>query len=229
MLARSLTLVRWLVVAASGAGALTFAPEARAQALDGGDGEDYATPKAERRNGFMAPLQTEYGYMSVEGYHKKLGETGLPEYRSHIGGVGGTFALVLGGVLRDWLTAGLVLRTSGVTGNDNTVVGGISGVGLQLQGFPLWSRGGAWRDVGLVGEFGVGLGGILDNTDSDDPDVLADGGGMSHVGVGLSYEVFKFWLFSAGPVVNYSHQFSQSMSSHIATAGIKLTFYSAQP
>jgi hypothetical protein len=176
----------------------------------------------------MASLQTDFGYMSVEGYPNKLGQIGSPDYRSHIGGVGNSLSLVLGGALRDWLTAGMVVRTGGVMG-ENQIVGGITALGLQLQGFPLWSQGGAWRNLGLVGEFGVGLGGIVDNTDKDNPDVLADGGGMSHLSFGVSYEVFKFWLFSAGPVVNYAHQFSQSVSGHAVTGGMKLTFYSAQP
>ena len=75
----------------------------------------------------------------------------------------------------------------------------------------------------------MGLGSIVDVTDPDDVDILADGGAMSRVGLGVSYEVWKFWLFSAGPVVNYTYQFSQSLSTHMATAGIKLSLYTAQP
>lgn len=219
---------RWALVAGFVLGATAWSSLAQAQAIDGGDGENYSAPPPERRNGFMATLQTEYGYMSVEGYPNKLGRIGNPDYRSHIGGVGSVVSLVLGGALRDWLTAGLVIRTAGVFGEDK-IVGGISGIGMQLQGFPLWARGGAFRDLGIVGEFGVGLGAISDTSDKDDAKVLAEGGGMSHLSLGASYEVFKFWLFSAGPVLNYSHQFSQSMTGHSVTGGIKLTFYSAQP
>lgn len=216
-----------LVVALSALG-LCVAPRAHAQALDGGDGEDYAAPKAERRDGVMASLQADYGFAAVEGYPNKLGQIGDPAYRSYIGGLGGNISLVLGGAIRDWLTAGLLLRGASVQGEQN-IIGTMSGIGLQMQGFPLWTMGGFGRNLGVTGEFGVGIGSILDITDQKDPDILADGGGMSHLGIGLSYEVFKFWLFSAGPVVNYTHQFSESMSSHLVSAGMKLTFYLGQP
>jgi hypothetical protein len=219
---------RWVLVAGFVLGATAWSSAAHAQAVDNGDGESYAAPAAERRNGFMATLQAEYGYLSVEGYPNKLGQIDNPAYRSHIGGVGSIVSLVIGGALRDWLTAGLVIRSAGVYGEGN-IVGGIAGIGLQLQGFPLWERGGAFRDLGLVGEFGVGLGAISDTSDKHDTRVLAEGGSMSHLSLGASYEVFKFGLFSAGPVLNYSHQFSQTMTGHSITGGIKLTFYSAQP
>ncbi len=48
---------------------------------------------------------------------------------------------------------------------------------------------------------------------------------MSHVALGASYELFKFWLFSAGPTVQYTYQKSDSLAAHLATAGMKLTFY----
>lgn len=219
---------RWVLVGALTLGGQSLAGNARAQALDGGDGENYAAPAAERRDGFMASLQVDYGFMGVEGYPNKLGEIGVPEYRSYVGGLGGNIQLVLGGVLRDWLTAGLLLRAASVRG-EGEVTGTSAAIGMQLQAFPLWSRGGFGRDLGVTGEFGVGLGSIVDLTDADDPDILADGGAMSHLGLGASYELWKFGLFSAGPLVNYTYQFSQSLSSHVATAGLKLTFYSGQP
>lgn len=225
---------RWVLV-----GALALAAQlsmsapwlvksAHAQALDGGDGEEYSAPPAERRDGFMASLQVDYGFMGVEGYPNKLGQIGDPAYRSYVGGVGGNLQLVLGGALRDWLTAGLLVRAASVQG-EGDIIGTAAAIGMQLQGFPLWSHGGFGRNLGVTGEFGVGLGSIVDATDPDDIDILADGGGMSHLGVGLSCELWKFWLFSAGPVVNYTYQFSQSLSSHVATGGMKLTLYTAQP
>lgn len=219
---------RWVVVGALALGGQAVATSAHAQALDDEGDEAHAAPPAERRNGFMASLQAETGFLGVEGYPNKLGQINNPAYRSYVGGLGSNLQLVLGGALRDWLTAGLVVRVASVAG-EGDVFGSAGGIGLQLQGFPFWSRGGFGRDLGIVGEFGVGLGSIIDATDRDDVDILADGGSMSHLALGVSYEVWKFWLFSAGPVVNYMHQFSQSMSSHAVTGGIKLTLYTAQP
>jgi hypothetical protein len=200
-----------------------------AQSLDGGrDGENFAAPPAERRDGFMASLGYNVGYGAIGGYPNKLGQIDNPGYYSEITGLGTNLSLVLGGALRDWLTAGLLIRAGGVT-SDEKVVGGSTGIGLHIEGFPLWARGGPWRNIALTGEFGVGVGYIADTTDQKDPLVLADGGAMSHLAVGAAWEVWKFWLFSAGPAVQYTYQYSNSLSAHLATAGMKLTFYWNQP
>jgi hypothetical protein len=199
------------------------------QSLDGGkDGENIAAPPAERRDGFMASLGYNVGYGAIGGYPNKLGQIDNPGYYSEITGMASNFTLVLGGALRDWLTLGLLIRAGGIA-SEEKIVGGSTGLGLRAEGFPLWSRGGMWRDLALTSEFGVGIGSIVDVKDNDDPLILADGGAMTHLAVGVSYEAWKFWLFSAGPVVQYTYQRSTSLSAHLATAGMKLTFYSGQP
>lgn len=207
---------------------LVTAP-ALAQSLDGGkDGENFAAPTAERRDGFMAQLGYNVGYGSIGGYPNKLGQIDNPGYYSEIGGMASNLHLVLGGALRDWLTVGLLIRMGGIS-SDEDVVGGSYGVGLHAEGFPLWAKGGVWRDIALIAEFGVGLGSIVDISDKDDLQVLADGGAMTHLSVGAAYEVWKFWLFSAGPAVQYTYQTSTSLSAHMGTAGLRMTFYWNQP
>lgn len=200
-----------------------------AQSLDGGkDGENIEAPPAERRDGFMAALGYNVGYGSIGGYPNKLGQLDNPGYYSEVTGLASSLNLVLGGALRDWLTVGLLIRAGGIA-SEELVVGGSSAIGMHIEGFPLWSRGGAWRDIALTAEFGLGLGSLVDIEDEDDPQILAEGGAMSHYAIGAAYEVWQFWLFSAGPAVQYTYQTSPSLSAHLVTAGMKLTFYWNQP
>lgn len=217
------------IQAAALVGALLVTTQAFGQSLDGGkDGENFAAPPAERRDGFMASLGYNLGYGAIGGYPNKLGQIDNPGYYSEVTGMTSNLSIVLGGAVRDWLTLGLLLRFGGIA-SDEKILAGSSGVGLRLEGFPLWSRGGIWRDVALTGEFGVGLGSVVDATDDKDPKILADGGAMSHAAIGAALELWKFWLFSAGPAVQYTYQTSDSLSAHLATAGMKLTFYWGQP
>lgn len=210
-------------------GASLWTAPAFAQSLDGGkDGENFAAPPAERRDGFMAQLGYNAGYGSIGGYPNKLGQIDNPGYYSEVAGLGSNLQLVLGGALRDWLTVGLLIRMGGVS-SDEDVVAGSYAVGMHAEGYPLWAKGGVWRDIALTAEFGVGLGSIVDISNKDDTRILADGGAMTHLAIGAAYEVWKFWLFSAGPAVQYSYQRSTSLSSHLATAGVRMTFYWNQP
>lgn len=201
------------------------------QAVDAGDGEDYAAPPTERRGGFMASLSYDVGYGLIGGYPNRLGQLNNPRFYEEVSGLGAGFGLVLGGALRDWLTAGLLVRVGGVQRLDeDSIVAGSNAIGLRLEGYPLYPRGGAWRDLSLAGEFGVGLGSVVDLEGSDDDaEVLADGGAMSHLALAAGYSPWRFWHFSAGPELRYTYQYSQSMTAHVATAGMRLTFFGVQP
>lgn len=220
-----------LLVMSAGCALQLAAIPAYAQAVDEGDGEEYAAPPTERRGGFMASLSYDLGYGVVGGYPNKLGQIDNPAFYREVSGFDAGFGLVLGGALRDWLTAGLLVRLAGVQqfDSDSELLAASSTIGLRVEGYPLYGRSGAWRDVGIAGEFGVGLGSVVDAEDRDDVQVLADGGAMSHLGLGVTYTPWRFWLFSAGPEVRYVYQYSQSLTAHLATVGMRLSFFGVQP
>jgi hypothetical protein len=93
-----------------------------------------------------------------------------------------------------------------------------------MEGFPMWALGGEWRDVGVFAETGVGGSIIVD----PEQNIVADGGAMSVLGVGAFYEPWQLWHFSFGPGLSYHHEYSQSLSSHVVSLGVRTVFYGVQ-
>jgi hypothetical protein len=110
-------------------------------------------------------------------------------------------------------------------GGSDDASGGAFAIGMHLEGFPLYSLGGLYRDLGISAEFGAGGGVVLDSDDEE----TANGGSMSMVGAGVFFEPWQFWQMSTGPAVMYVHQFSRPLTVHAALLGWRLAFYSGQP
>lgn len=194
---------------------------AHAQVFDSG-GPDYDPPEPERRYGFTFGAAATWGYGSFVGYPNKLGQIDDPAFEQTVGGFSQASSLWLGGTLRDWFTFGFGLSARSAEDGENTAQNGA--FVLHIEAFPLYGLGGEWRDVGAFTE--VGAGGSLILQDDDD---VADGGAMSVIGIGAFYEPWQLWHFSFGPVLAYTHEFSQSMTSHVVSLGIRSVFYGVQP
>jgi hypothetical protein len=199
-----------------------MAVPARAQVFDSG-GADYEPPEPERRYGFAFGLSYGAGYGSALGYPNKLGEIDNPEFEQSVGGFAVASQIWVGGTLRDWFTFGLGLSSR--VAQEGEIQAQNGAFVVHMEGFPLWSLGGEWRDLGLMMETGAGGAIIADQ----DQEVLADGGAMSVLGFGAFYEPWQLWHFSFGPGVAYHYEFSQSLSSHVVTAGFRTAFYGVQP
>jgi hypothetical protein len=191
-------------------------------AQEGADETNYVPP-AERRSGFSVGLGAGLGVGSFTGYPNEVAKIDNPEYRSSTGlAPASGYSIWLGGALRDWLTVGVGLFTSG-GGKDDTVGGG-GAFGMHIESFPLYALGGTLRDLGLVTEFGAG-GGAL----QEDGDETANGGNMSFIGLGAFWEPLRFWHMSHGPIIMYKTMFSDTMNGNAAFAGWRVAFYWTQP
>jgi len=156
---------------------------------------------------------------TARGYPNDVAKIGLPEYEAHAGvGVSVGGALWIGGSLADWLSLGV-----GMVGG-STKSGGLMSSGaafsVRIESFPLFYRGGAWRDAGLL--LTAGLGG---QSIKRGKETLAQGEGTSAVGAGVFYEPWRWWHLSFGPQLEYNHQFSRSMSAHTLVLGVRTVFY----
>jgi hypothetical protein len=198
---------------------------AHAQAVDDAGGVDYPAPEPTQRGGVMIGLGLGYGYGHVEGYRNKLTEIGNPEFRQNVGGLGSNTSIWIGGALRDWVTFGVGVTSSGATKGD--IIGGVGSVGVRLEGFPLFALGGLGHDLGFVGEFGAGGGAVISQENKRDP--LADGGSMSFLGFGAFWEVLKVWHWVIGPSIHYTHAFSSSLRGNIVTVGLRTALYWTRP
>ena len=210
-----------LVGVAAFVGSATIAASAEAQVVEN-EYADYPAPETERRGGFTIGLGAGAGFGSFSGFPNKLSEIGDPELEQNVDGFAFGNAVWLGGTLRDWIGFGLGLSMRGASEGDLTASN--QAFIIHLEGFPLYGLGGEWRDVGIAGNFGAG--GALINDGSDD---VADGGIMSVLGLGVFYEPWKFWHFSTGPSLDYTHEFSESLRSNTVTLGMRFVFYGKQP
>lgn len=206
---------------ALGCGALglcTYTPSLRAADGDATASAPTSAP-AERRSGLTFGLMGGLLTSSARGYPNDVAKIDVPQYEAHSGlGVSTGGAFWIGGALADWLNVGI-----GVIGGSSQRGGLRSGGGafnVRLESFPLFYRGGHYRDLGVL--FTAGTGGY---TIERGKEKLAEGAGASAVGFGVFYEPWRFWQLSFGPQLEYNHQFSDSMSAHTFVLGMRTVFY----
>lgn len=181
-----------------------------------------------RRGGFALGVETGAGVAHYAGYPNEVAKLGDPQFRRSTGaGLGTELGLWLGGALRDWLTVGLGASLASAQGGGT--VGSGFGLLFNVEAFPLFNHGKALRDLGLGFSGGVAFGVLFDEEDTAFTDPVANGGVMSRLSGSVFYEPFRFWHFSSGPRISYTHAFSQSLSIHQVVGGWRLVFYGVQP
>jgi hypothetical protein len=197
----------------------------RVASADTGDWQDkwesnYNPGRAQRRSDFAVGLLAGYTVAAVSGYPNDVEKIDNPTYRASTGaGTGSGMGFWVGAALRDWIVVGIGALASTVNGNGYESTGGA--FVLHVEGFPLFYEGPVFRDLGIVGDFGAG-----GRTITKDSNVVADGGAMSFVALGLIYEPFRIPShISAGPILQVAEQFSQTLTSTTVTAGFQVAFY----
>ena len=207
---------RLLLVCAS-LGVLSLHGQARADSpeatWDGGY-QQVAT----RRSGFMIGLTAGLELGSAHGYPNELAKLDNPLFKRNTAlGVGGTNRLWLGGALSDWFVFGVGLAGFGLKHGQTEAAGGA--FIFHVETFPLFYRGGAFRDLSVFGDFGAG-GMKIEGHDREQ----ADGGLMSVVGLGVAYDPLHFWKFTLGPAVEYWHLWSQTLTMNSVALEARFTF-----
>jgi hypothetical protein len=188
------------------------------------EGSELPVPPTQRRGGFVLGASLNYGTGFAAGYPNKIQEIGDPDFRTELNTpFYAGLSLFLGGAIRDWLTVALTMASGGAQ-QDDSRLGGFM-LGLRIESFPAYSLGGAWRDVGLVTQFGVGSNAVLDQEDK----VIADGGSMRSLGVGAFFQPLRWWHMGFGPGVMYLHQSSDSMHINMFSLGLRAVFYGEHP
>gem|GEM_PF-952116 len=188
----------------------------------------YRPPPTERRGGFAMGLTLSYGLGDYRGYPLEVEALNDPTQEQKTGlSMASNLSLWLGGSPRDWLTVGVGLSLMGATLNQE--IGTTTGILFHVEGFPLYSWGGTFRNLGLGFDGGVGIGAIYAKDDKKFEDPLAESGGMSTLGFSVFWEPILFWKISMGPAVNYTYAFSQTMQVNQFVLGFRTALYSAQP
>jgi hypothetical protein len=177
---------------------------------------------ARRRSGFVAGLTLGLAAGNAYGYPNELAKLNDPLYERNTGGAfGGINRLWIGGALTDYLVFGFGFAGMGMT-HDQTKAAGSAFI-FHVEGYPLFYRGGVFRDLSIFGDFGAGSMQITGNGRQD-----ADGGLMSVLGFGAGYEPLRFWKFTFGPAVEYWHWWSQTLTMNSVSVEARLTFVGGQ-
>jgi hypothetical protein len=175
-----------------------------------------------RRSGFMLGLDLGVALGNGTGFPNEVAKLDDPAYRRNSGfGLGVSNRVWFGGALSDWFVFGIGLNAMQLKHNDVTLKA--SAFIFHVEAYPLFYRGGAFRDLSVFGDFGVGSARIQGRGRED-----ADGGSMSSIGLGVGYDAVRFWKFSLGPAVEYWHQFSQTMTVNSVALEARLTFVGGQ-
>jgi hypothetical protein len=199
---------------------LSAAGASHAQRKDSGHWDGGFDKTAQRRSDFTIGASAGFGLGTGLGYPNEVGQIDNPAYETSTGvGSNGGGTVWFGGALRDWFTFGLGVTYASITSGDAKLSGG--GFVFRLEAFPLFSQGGGLQDLGLAGNFGIGTA-TIDKGGQE----RADGGSLSIVGLSAFHETWRLGRLTLGPMVEYTHTFSQTLSSHGAIAGVRIAFYS---
>lgn len=188
--------------------AVASAIDAPAATGPGKESPAWDTQRATHRSGFVVGLALGTGVTAFSGYPNDSRKIGLASHYTETGAsIGSSFSIWIGGALSDWFTFGL-----GFTGGSMPFLGDqkatASGIIFHIDAYPLFPRGGHWRDLGIT--FNAGTGSAM-VTPKDSDKKLIDSGSGSLLSGGPFYEGFKLWKTRGGPFVEASYMWSDSV------------------
>lgn len=93
---------------------------------------------------------------------------------------------------------------------------------VRVEAFPTFPLGGAWRDLGIGVDVGIGTAGIERQSDGA---TLADGGAIGKLGVHVFWEGLRASKLGFGPIAGFDYSFSGPMSRPFAMLGFRMAFY----
>jgi hypothetical protein len=93
---------------------------------------------------------------------------------------------------------------------------------FRLDLYPLVSRGGLWRDLGIAPRFGVGK---LTFNDKRTGATRADSGMFSEAGLDLVWDAVRWRGLGFGPSLGYTYRWSATLSESAVMGGIRVMFW----
>jgi hypothetical protein len=184
--------------------------------------DDWLNAPAERRCGFALGLSLGPLVGMARGYPNDALKIDREAFRTDTGiAAGGAAGIYLGIALADWFVVGIGPHFGRLMNGDHLT--GYFAMGFHIDAFPAYGLGGAWRDLGLTLDAGVGS---LQTTDADDEEVKQiDSGVGSRLAFGAVWEGIQVWKLSMGPFAMADMMWSPSALRPGAWLGWRTTFY----
>jgi hypothetical protein len=193
----------------------------RAYGSSGDDEVNFAVP-ATRRGGFLFGVVLAGQMTGAEGTPTDYDRRG-DAYRVSTGtALGTTQAFFLGGALTDWFAFKLGFQQGSASKGGRDLSS--SGVLIGVEAWPLFSLGGAFRDVGLLVDFGTG-GATIEEAGGGGE--IANAGAYSLVRAGLVWDALRLWKINAGPALAFEHTTSETYRQDSLWFGLRTVFYGA--
>lgn len=181
--------------------------------------------KNERRSDFTIGLGLGLAMGEGHGVMNEVEQLNDDSYEKSTGfAAGNDLTLWLGGAIRDWFVVSLGLSAGSLAGND--IIVGRQSFMLRLDTYPAYSLGGAFRDLGLTLDGGLGVLVGLDANDTSE--VVFEGGSVSSMGVGVFWEGVRFAKghFGSGPFLHYQLLRGLPSTAHTVSLGYQMAYYS---
>jgi hypothetical protein len=193
----------------------------------------YDPGKQKLRSDFTAGLGLGIAFGSASGYPNEVAKMNDPKYKADTGFTGGNAtSFWLGVAFRDWLVFGVgfhpytiqsstcpVFVSSSNAPADCTVSLGAAFM-LHVEAYPFFYKSPAFEKLGIFTEMGAGPRSIQKGTA-----VVADGGGMAFLSLGVVYEAIRLGHFAMGPYLQGSHEFSETLRADQAILGFRAVYY----
>lgn len=181
----------------------------------------WETAPYEHRGGFAIGLTLGLGVGAANGFPADTRKIGRAEFYTESGlGLATSSTLWLGGALADWLTFG-VGGGFGVILNEETISPAPT-VLFHTDVYPLYSLGGAFRNLGLTADFGFSF---ASTEDRETEERLIDAGGASHLFAGVLFEGIEVWKLKMGPFAGVHYLFSETIRRPAAILGFRTSLY----
>lgn len=173
---------------------------------------------ATHRSGFQVGLSFGVGPGAANGYPADARKIGRAAHYTESGiGLGTYGAAWIGGALADGFAFGIgagggTIQSDGLTSGEWNIL-------FHADVYPLFSLGGAYRDLGLALEAGTGFA----TTENDAGDVLIDGNGAAYVSPAIFWEGLSVWKLRSGPYVGAHYLFSETLRRPVLLVGFRGT------
>ena len=172
-----------------------------------------------RRGGFVLGLSLGFRYTTISAIPVEV------EKRGTLGADVSAFtftpgAIFLGGAITDWFAFEIGMAPNSVEKGNAKISGG--DFLLRVETWPMFWKGGIWRDIGVGGEFGTGGASITKKGTSDK---LADSGSLSTIAFNVFYDGLKFWRINSGPMIGFDYRTSATYDQYSVFIGFRSAFY----
>jgi hypothetical protein len=186
-------------------------------------------PKENERGGFILGVTGGFTMGTASGYPNDLEKIDVPMYLAQGGFQVGESSglLIMGSFIRE-LNFGIWLNQATSSSTSGNWHSSAYGGGFRVEVFPLGWILPALRDIGVIGQFGIGGGNLVANV-GDSPG--ADGV-QSYVGTGAFWE----WMFAhpgkmrwvVGPSLEYQLVTSRPFERSAVMLGLRFAFYTGK-